>query len=42
MIIRVIIEFFKTEGYEFVTISKLFELKGINPEVKGKIWSYAE
>lgn len=37
-----IIEFFKTEGYEFVTISKLFELKGINPEVKGKIWSYAE
>jgi peptidoglycan/xylan/chitin deacetylase (PgdA/CDA1 family) len=29
----------KEQGYTMVTISKLFELKGINPRVKRKLWS---
>lgn len=28
--------------YEFVTVSELFERKGIEPYVKGKVWSYVE
>lgn len=27
------------EGYTLVTLSKLFELKGVDPNVKGKLWS---
>lgn len=26
------------DGYAFVTVSKLFELKGVDPNVKNKIW----
>ncbi len=29
----------KEQGYTMVTVSKLFELKGINPKVKKKLWS---
>lgn len=35
----VIIEKLRAQGYEFVTISQLFEQKGINPNVKNKLWS---
>ncbi|MCQ2531547.1 MAG: polysaccharide deacetylase family protein [Saccharofermentans sp.] len=34
-----IISELKEQGYEFVTISKLFEVYGVDPKVKGKIWS---
>lgn len=27
------------QGFEFVTVSRLFELKGVDPHVKYKIWS---
>ena len=37
-----IISKLRGEGYEFYTVSELFELKGINPHVKGKIWRYVE
>ncbi|MCQ2467621.1 MAG: polysaccharide deacetylase family protein [Clostridia bacterium] len=37
-----IIDKLAAEGYEFVTVSELFERKGINPAVKGKVWSYVE
>lgn len=29
----------KSRGYEFVTLSKLFEIKGVNPDKRGFIWS---
>lgn len=38
----IIISKLRAEGYEFHTVSELFELKGINPHVKGKIWRYVE
>lgn len=34
-----IIEELKKQGYEFVTVSDLFRLKGVNPNVKHKIWT---
>lgn len=34
-----IIEGLKNQGYEFVTVSELFEQKGVNPNVEYKIWS---
>ena len=34
-----IIEGLKNQGYTFVTVSQLFELKGVNPNVEYKIWS---
>ena len=30
----------KNQGYNFVTISELFSLKGINPNVKSKLWTH--
>ncbi len=27
------------DGFDLVTVSKLFELKGVNPKVKNKIWT---
>ncbi len=37
-----IISNLRSQGYEFVTVSKLFEAKGINPNVKGKVWDIVE
>ena len=34
-----IIEGLKNQGYTFVTVSELFEKKGVNPNVEYKIWS---
>lgn len=34
-----IIQGLKDDGYAFVTVSKLFELKGIDPNVENKIWT---
>ena len=34
-----IIEGLKNQGYTFVTVSQLFEYKGVNPNVEYKIWS---
>nr|P83513.2 RecName: Full=Bifunctional xylanase/deacetylase; Includes: RecName: Full=Endo-1,4-beta-xylanase 11A; AltName: Full=Xylanase XynT; AltName: Full=Xylanase xyn11A; Includes: RecName: Full=Acetylated xylan deacetylase; Flags: Precursor [Pseudobutyrivibrio xylanivorans]CAD65888.2 endo-1,4-beta-xylanase [Pseudobutyrivibrio xylanivorans] len=34
-----IIEGLKNQGYTFVTVSELFEMKGVNPNVEYKIWS---
>ncbi|HKL98703.1 MAG TPA: polysaccharide deacetylase family protein [Mobilitalea sp.] len=34
-----IIQGLKDDGYVFVTIGKLFELKGIDPNVENKLWS---
>lgn len=34
-----IIRLLKIRGYEFVTISDLFKLNGVNPNVKYKIWT---
>lgn len=34
-----IIEGLKAKGYTFVTVSQLFEYKGVNPSVEYKIWS---
>lgn len=34
-----IIEELKKQGYKFVTVSDLFRLKGVNPNVKYKIWT---
>lgn len=34
-----IIEGLQKEGYSFVTVSQLFEKKGVNPNVEYKIWS---
>lgn len=34
-----VIEGLKEQGYTFVTVSDLFELNGVNPNVKHKIWS---
>lgn len=36
-----IIQGLKDRGYAFVTVSQLFELKGINPNVEYKIWNGA-
>nr|7AX7_A Chain A, Endo-1,4-beta-xylanase [uncultured bacterium] len=36
-----IIEGLKNQGYTFVTVSELFEKKGVNPNVEYKIWSNA-
>lgn len=36
-----IIEGLKNQGYTFVTVSQLFEYKGVNPDVEYKIWSNA-
>ena len=35
----IIIEKLKEQGYEFATASQIFEQKGINPNVKNKLWS---
>lgn len=32
----IIIQGLLNEGYTFVTVSQLFELKGVNPQVKNK------
>lgn len=32
------IEGLKAQGYSFVTVSELFEKKGVNPDVKHKLW----
>ena len=32
----------KNLGYEFVTLSELFDRKGINPDVEYKMWKYVE
>lgn len=34
-----IIKGLQSRGYRFVTVSQLFELKGVNPNVEYKIWS---
>lgn len=34
-----IIEGLREQGYEFVTVSELFAEKGVNPNVKHKIWT---
>lgn len=34
-----IIEGLKNQGYTFVTVSQLFQAKGVNPNVEYKIWS---
>ena len=34
-----IIEGLQSQGYTFVTVSELFEKKGVNPDVEYKIWS---
>ena len=34
-----IIEGLKNQGYTFVTVSQLFQYKGVNPNVEYKIWS---
>lgn len=34
-----IIKGLRDAGFTFVTVSKLFELKGVNPNVKNKLWS---
>lgn len=34
-----IIKTMKKRGYEFVTVSELFKQKGVDPHVKGKLWS---
>jgi len=34
-----IIPWLKNNGYELVTVSKLFELKGVNPDQEYKIWT---
>jgi peptidoglycan/xylan/chitin deacetylase (PgdA/CDA1 family) len=34
-----IIQGLKDKGFVFVTISKLFELKGVDPKVRNKIWT---
>ena len=34
-----IIEGLKKQGYTFVTVSQLFQYKGVNPNVEYKIWS---
>ena len=36
-----IIQGLKDRGYAFVTVSQLFELKGVNPNVEYKIWNGA-
>jgi peptidoglycan/xylan/chitin deacetylase (PgdA/CDA1 family) len=36
-----IIESLQSQGYTFVTVSELFEKKGVNPNVEYKIWSNA-
>ncbi|MEJ5284887.1 MAG: hypothetical protein WHS77_07525 [Brevinematales bacterium] len=35
----IIIPELKRRGYEFVTLSKLFERKGVNPNVEYKMWT---
>ena len=35
----VIIDKLRKDGYSFVTVSKLFEKKNVNPNVQNKIWS---
>lgn len=37
-----IIKMLRDDGYEFVTVSQMFEAKGIDPHVHGKTWSYVE
>ena len=37
-----IISNLRAQGYDFVTLSKLFEAKGIDPNVKGKVWDIVE
>ena len=34
-----IIEGLRNQGYEFVTVSQLFEYKGVNPNVEYKVWT---
>ena len=34
-----IIDGLLAEGYEFVTLSRLFEIYGVNPDQKNKLWS---
>lgn len=34
-----IIEALRDKGYSFVTVSEIFEQKGIDPNVRGKLWS---
>ena len=36
-----IIEGLQNQGYTFVTVSELFQIKGVNPNVEYKIWSNA-
>lgn len=36
-----IIEGLQNQGYQFVTVSELFQIKGVNPNVEYKIWSNA-
>lgn len=37
-----IIEGLQADGYEFVTLSELFERKGVDPDVEYKIWTVVE
>ena len=37
-----VIDNLREQGYRFVTVSELFRVKGVDPNVKGKIWSYVE
>lgn len=37
-----IIEGLQADGYKFVTLSELFEQKGVDPDVEYKIWTVAE